>query len=408
MKKLMLIFTISSMAFIQCYSQIVFESGYFISESGQRVDCFIKNSDWKNNPTGFDYRLSENSEILQQDIKNVKEFGIKDISKYIRSLVKIDRSGYNLENMSTGKSPVYKEELLFLKVMMEGKASLFLYEEGTLSRYFFKMNDSTIDQLVYKRYLVDDKTIGENNYFRQQLNLGLKCRNITADDFKYIDYSTSDLMRIFKKYNECENSGFVDYTIKSKRDVFNLTVRPGVNYSGLSIHNTSASNFIAEFDNEFNLRIGIETEFIIPFNKSKWAVLIEPTYQYFKSEIATETTNISGGIVVTNVDYKSIELPVGIRYDFFLKDKSTIFLNGSYIIDFSFNSLITYSRADGSRINSVDINTGNNLAFGAGYTHKGRYNLEIRYQTNRDILSKNLFYVTKYQTFSLILGYTLF
>ena len=38
------------------YSQITFEKGYFISNDGIKTECFIKNLDWRNNPTEFEYK----------------------------------------------------------------------------------------------------------------------------------------------------------------------------------------------------------------------------------------------------------------------------------------------------------------------------------------------------------------
>ena len=42
-----------------CCAQISFEKGYYIDNSNQKVDCLIKNVDWKNNPTSFEYKLSD-------------------------------------------------------------------------------------------------------------------------------------------------------------------------------------------------------------------------------------------------------------------------------------------------------------------------------------------------------------
>ena len=95
------------------YSQIIFEKGYFINNSNQKIECLIKNNDWKNNPETFEYKLSENSEPAIADVKSAKEFGIYSISKYIRSTVKIDKSKENLDDLSYDKEPTYVEEVLF-------------------------------------------------------------------------------------------------------------------------------------------------------------------------------------------------------------------------------------------------------------------------------------------------------
>ena len=82
MKKQLLFLLITILSF-NCYSQISFEKGYYIDNSNQKTNCLIKNIDWKNNPTQFEYKLSENSESKKKTIESIKEFGINNISKYI-------------------------------------------------------------------------------------------------------------------------------------------------------------------------------------------------------------------------------------------------------------------------------------------------------------------------------------
>jgi hypothetical protein len=107
------------------------------------------------------------------------------------------------------------------------------------------------------------------------------------------------------------------------------------------------------------------------------------------------------------VDYKSIEIPVGFRHYLFLKNKSKLFINASYIFDLSSNSIIEFNREDGSNINSLEIKTKNNLAFGFGYNYK-KYSLELRVQTPRNVLSNYIYWSSDYKTLSLILGYNIF
>ena len=72
-----------------------------------------------------------------------------------------------------------------------------------------------------------------------------------------------------------------------------------------------------------NGRFGVETEFILAFNKNKWGVTIEPTYQYYKSEKKPSD-------VEAKLNYTSVEIPIGIRHYFYLSEKSKIFINASY------------------------------------------------------------------------------
>jgi len=45
---------------------------------------------------------------------------------------------------------------------------------------------------------------------------------------------------------------------------------------------------------------------------------------------------------------------------------------------------------------------------GIGYKQNDRYSLEIRYQTNREILGNYLSWNSEYKTLSIIFGYSLF
>ncbi|WP_114778525.1 porin family protein [Botryobacter ruber] len=408
MKKHLLLLAFALMVSIKCFSQIAFEQGYFINNENQKKDCFIKNVDWRNNPTQFEYKLSQDSKTQKADIQSVKEFGIPGDFKYIRASVNIDRSSDDIRFMSADRSPIFKEEQLFLKVLVEGKASLFIYEDGSLTRFFYKMNDSEIQQLVHKYYRLNKDAVAENHYFRQQLFLDLQCQDISKNDVEGIAYDKKDLERIFVKYNICQDPGYVNLEKKQKRDYLNLTFRPGLNISSLSVKHSDTDAREADFGAKASFRLGVETEYFLPFNKNKWAVMVEPTYQYFKTENVSEPGHASGTVVTAKVDYKSIEIPVGVRYYFYLNNASSIFMNASFIYDInSVNSTIDYSWNNSGMESSLEIRTRNNMAFGAGFKYKNRYSLEARYLTAREVLSNYTQWSSDYKTFSVIIGYTL-
>ena len=247
-------------------------------------------------------------------------------------------------------------------------------------------NNSTIEQLIFKEYWTSENIIGKNNRYKQQLWVNLKCENITLKGIENLDYEKRDLIMLFIKYNNCNNLEYVNFENKAKKGSFNLALRVGFNSSSLSIKNARSNFFDADFDTQLGVRLGIEAEFIMPFNKNKWGLIIEPTYQFYKAE-----NNLS------TVDYTSIELPIGIRHYFFLNDNSKIFVNGSFIADF----------ANGT-IAGLEIKSGVNFAFGIGYKNNDKYILELRYHTKRDLFRNYQFWSSNYNTISVILGYSLF
>lgn len=130
------------LAFFFCqisYSQVYYEKGYYIDDNNQKVDCLIKNVDWKNSPTEFDYKLSDADNPQRLTIQSVKEFCIYNSVKYIKSTVNIDKSSDQTSSLSLEKNPIFQVEVLFLKVLIEGKANLYSFEDGICLGIFIIM-----------------------------------------------------------------------------------------------------------------------------------------------------------------------------------------------------------------------------------------------------------------------------
>lgn len=408
MKKQIIFAIFLTILSVKSFSQIAFENGFFINESNEKINCLIKNNDWMYNPSKFEYKISEDDSVQIADFNEAREFQVPGVFKYVSANVKIDRSSDDINKLSRDKDPIFQDEVLFLKVLIEGEASLYVYETGDLKRFFYKTPDTEIRQLVYRRYLINKLNAVINYMFRQQLFVDLKCQSLTQSNFENIEYNKRDLEKLFIKYNGCMGSGYVTYGAKVKKDLFSLSVKPGLNSTNLTIKN-AASGWENDLGHALNFRFGIEAEYILPYNRNKWGIILEPSYQYFNSKNTKEANNVSGGILATEVNYQSIELPIGIRHYFFINDKSKIYINLSYIRDLNnAGSLVKLSRGDGSVLNSFKIKSGQNMSLGIGYNFMNRYIIEMRYNTKRNVLSDYLFWDSEYKAFSIILGYTLF
>ena len=79
------------------------------------------------------------------------------------------------------------------------------------------------------------------------------------------------------------------------------------------------------------------------------------------------------------------------------------------LLDVSSDSNVTL-RPDGSDfvIDKLEVTAVSNLAFGIGYKFMDTYSLEMRYQPNRKVLSKNANWSSDYTTLSMIFGYSFF
>ena len=382
MKKILFFFTFFLLTFI-LKAQINFEKGYFINNAGVKTECFIKNVDWKNNPNKFDYKITLEGDTNEATILNIQEFGIYNFSKYVRAKLQVDMSRSETSDLSQQRAPEWEEKTIFLKTIIDGKASLYYFEDGNLTRFFFSKEDLPIQQLVYKTFVRETTNIYENAAFRQQLLTYVNCGNVSENAIKKIDYDLLELQRYFTKYNECLGETFSGFSNKKNKAIFKLNIRPGLNYSTLTV---VTYPFVSErkLDSEIGYRIGIEAETILPFNRNKWSLFVEPTYQSFKAEDGTN-----------EIKYNSIQVPIGIRHYFFLNNDSKIFINGAYILDIptnSNNSLITISS------NSL-------LGFGIGFKINN-YSFETRY-SEKNLLRNGSSLKTNNQTISFIFGYSI-
>lgn len=394
MKKQYLLFLAIIYSF-SSYGQILFEQGYYINNSNEKIDCFIKNNDWEKNPTEFKFKLLSDGEVKTGSITSIKEFGINNFSKYIRRKVEIDHSSNDMDKLSLIKAPEFIEETLFLKVLIEGSANLYLYENKKVTRYFYNKENAPIEQLVYKFYEIAEQKIGENQKYKSQLWHTLKCPTLKVEKIQNLKYFKKELIDFFMAYHQCTNTAYVNYEKIQKRNLFNLNLRLGINNSSLATRSIALSSKDTDFRNRLSVRLGVEAEFILPFNKNKWTVIVEPTYRYFISK--EELTN-----QIVEIDYKSIEVPIGIRHYFFFNQKSKIFVNGSIILDIINNAKIDYEFGDDLEIEPIS-----NWALGVGYKQNDKYSIELRYQTPREILRGYPGWTSSFQTFSIIFGYSI-
>ncbi|WP_298878602.1 tRNA modification GTPase [uncultured Polaribacter sp.] len=384
---------------LNAFSQNNFVNGYYIDNSDKKINCLIKNNDWLNNPTEFKYKNNIDSEVKTLTINDAKEFGIFDVSKYVRHKVDIDRSSKKTDELDNDKNPIFNKEKLFLKALIEGKANLYYYEDKGLVRYFFNKEFKEMKQLISKYYLIDAHNWAINKEFQRQLWNNLKCENISMNSLKKIKYEKSDLTKFFIKYNECHNSEFVYYQKKKKnKDLFHLTLRPGIRSSSLALRSPVWND--ADFGNNLtSFRLGVEAEFVFGFNNNKWALLLEPTYHDLNS-------NTTEGTRPRNINQKSIEVNLGIRHYMYLKNKDVkLFLNALGVYTINFNSQL---KAGHNWFYTDKLHNNFNVVLGIGCKYKERFSLELRHLPNRNILINHVHWKTDFQSSSIVLGYTLF
>ena len=394
---------------LSIFSQINYEKGYVINQSNVKIECLIKNLDWKYNPEEIVYKLAENSEAIVLKSHEIKEFGIGENIKYIKTIVDIDISSEDLNNLSSERNPIFEKQGLLLEVLVEGKANLYRYYKTGLTRFFYKTDNTEITQLVFKNYEnFENNSVLKNNYYKQQLLNAIHCKNCTLGDFENLEYRSESLMEIFQKYNADFAPNQSDFTKNEKKGFFVFSVKTGVSLNSLTVGNSINEDLSVDFGNELNYSFGLELEYVLPFNNNKWGVYMEPYYQNFKFDGTKNTNSFIGGKNIFSLRYQSLEIPIGLRYYFYLNNDSKLFLNAKYELNFDLDSNYKSTRADGSPIQSLELSPGNNLGIGLGYKFKNKYSIELAYHANRNLFKNRVYLDSSFDKVSLVLGYTIF
>ena len=397
-----LILTIALITYLNSFAQSSFKKGFFIKNSGEKIECLIEDLDLLYNPKSFTYKTSENSKEIKAFIDDVELFEIYNVAKYERHTLEIDRSSQQINKLSLTRKVKFNTEQLFLKFLVEGKASLYHYTEPNLSRFFYSNNDDKVRQLVYKSYLTESGDIKKNQKFRQQLLDNFYCEN--TNKIKTLRYRKSDLSDFFIDYNNCVASNFTDYTfknVKTSKSQFNFNVRVGFNVLSFEIKTIT-------FETKTVSRFGLELEYIIGFNNNKWAFIIEPNYVNYSSKYNDTTERITDANNSAIINYRAIDLPIGLRHYVFLNKNSKLFINGVIVPNLTLKSEIRSINENVNNPLDFDGESDFNYALGLGYKYKDKFNIELRYSTARDLINQFAGIDSSLGSIAVILGYTLF
>lgn len=394
--------------FVFYYStaQVTFTEGYYINTSKDTVAGLIKDYDWNENPKEIRFKSNETGLERKLQPKDILGFVINDKVMYSSREVQLDQSEDDINKLSVTRLPEYQIERVFLKVLEKGKASLFEYKTETNTRFYFETDSKEIEMLIFKKYLDQNSKVRENNNFRQQLLNSLNaCDELSTSNFKNLTYKEKDLRRLIFKYNTCSGKLEFSQQEKKRKKNFNISLRPGFQLGNFTVANNAGREF--DFEQEASFTFGIELEYILPFDKNKWRLILEPTYQSFSSQkefLVQDFLRRSG-----EVTYTSIDLPIGVRYYSYINQNHQIFLNSG--VNFGFSVGDNELKAD--FVPSITkLNHLLSPFIDLGYKFKQKFSAEIRYTFPRDLLYREDYNTTNQKatltTLAFMIGYRVF
>ena len=390
-----LLSTLLTFVSFSCLAQIQFEKGYFIDNNGERVDCQIRNQDWDISPDRIKYKLSEEGDVRDLDLSEMAGFSVGNYIKYTRFITNVDMSSDNPSTLSQKRGPDLVVDTFLLKSEVEGLANLYSLHKYSRVRYYYSVDGSELEPLIYKKYAKTYNTRTENKTYIQQLKNKLSCHQISARDFNQTRYSKSSLLKLFKKYHDCKGVPRNTFDNNLPKKALHLTARAGVHLSNADVKNVQGRNFLT-LEPSLGFQLGLQVEYFLNFNKDKWSVYGEPTLHVLKIAESKEKIEIN---------YTSLEFNLGVRHYFYLSDKSQVFLSGGFNHFFGsdLNSEIIHPTQG-----TYDLGTVGHMVGGIGFLYNKKVSLEASYGFKRRIFRKSRAFNSDYRSIYFLFGYRLF
>lgn len=182
--------------------------GYVVTNDNDTIYGTFAASKWNVTPSKVSFDGPNGREEYQPlDIKSFYAAG----EFYESAIVAVDKSIANLQNLDYSSKPVLELDTMFIQALFRSSISLYHHKNEKGWNYFFiKNGDEPIEQLIYKKYLVDRMVGGlmktfvvENNAFIGQMKTSFgQCPDLAADIDK-ARYQWYSLQGVFNKYAEC-------------------------------------------------------------------------------------------------------------------------------------------------------------------------------------------------------------
>ncbi len=383
------------------------KKGYYITNSGQRVEGFFKEVDFlkTENP---EFTTLPGGEYFKLLPAVVKEYGIDGDYKFESHAVKVDLSQSTSDNsLSTIKEPKWDKRDIFLNILVEGDATLYSVFVGE-TKYFYsiKSKNIAVKQLVYKRYIAGS-VIRENSEYKQDLFVNVNC-NETIKSFENLRYEKNSLQKVFDKFNKCDGKdSSISYdNIVEEESGIKYTMSAGL---ALNRFRLEADGFIDK-DAHATGVIGAEAVVLTPY--SNFGIFARLDYTHAKGEVRANvdySNNIQNGATY-DVDY--ISFLVGPRI-YFSKSKTAkaFFADIGLGFVFGMGDIIktTHVKVNNEYLPyqswEYKANTNIFIGLGIGYNISKKFGVDVRYDTNRETVN-NLAYF-KYGKTAVALRYTL-
>jgi hypothetical protein len=396
------------------------QTGYYVDDFGKRHDGLVRSADLENlNSSNAFLGFKDDAAGTVQKIStnHISETGLNGDTKSRKFSIALDNSDYN--NVTTLESkPQYIETEAFLNVILEGDASLFVYESDSGYKYFFTVKGlvSKPEQLFYKRYLTvsgPGAITREVSEFRLQLQKNVSCTDDPFAKFSKLEYKKNDLVQIFESFNKCHGGQEVTkyQNLKKSRITFLFSI---LGYARFADFHVRSADPDPGSTHATSVGFGVETEVLS--RRKKFGYLLRVTYgnlDFKTSEThLLETSSITVQTNTYGAKFSSTDIQTGARYHFSVLTAHDVFVNGMLgfaiqkgVLTHSGHNVVTGAE-EPFAFDDHHPPVAAYLVFGGGYTFKHHYSVAVQYESPKSLTEEDMTQKYSYNNFVATLAYT--
>ncbi|WP_295334424.1 hypothetical protein [Flavobacterium sp.] len=405
------------------YAQKKYSPGYYINQSGQKIEGYIEDNLSYDSPERIFFKSSLESSATEVSISDISEFKIDNNFKFVKYNIAYDQNQVENSNPINrlGKEPDLQNKIVLLKVIVEGNANLYQAVMNGCNFYYFKTNtEKTPQLLIYRKYFYEGRVF-ENNDFRKLLFERFSTNEKEIKDFYNIKYNKDTLTDFFVKLNKADNSLVTQSVIIEKSaNKMQYKILAGISGFNTSLKYGNDGNIESSSPSFSSPLFGVEVAKSLGKNYRRSEVFGRLFYQNTKIDVEQESrrSNIYDRTLQMNADINSLSLNLGYRYAIVKTQKSKLFLESSigynYVLSGSsivINDEKRYIASDPTFVTSTQIEF---LGFkpeiyynvGVGYS-LSKYALHLGYSTSRTYFDDGVTLKGGFTGFNLIFSYTI-
>lgn len=390
--------------------------GYYITEAGNRTDGYFKQANFFNESNLYFETSESDAEYTHISADEIKEYSAGTDVKFQKFTVNIDDTNLNGTGVGYKKNAVYVQRTIFLNVIVEGDATLYSYSSDKGLKFFYKVDSKGIPvtQLLYKKYYRSQSDIAENSMYKQQLFNDVNCYGNKASSFAEKKYTKNELKIIFEDYNYCKDGGASGAKVleatASKKAAFKIAVLGNIGVSKSYIQDAKGVNNFSS-NNRVTFQLGAEPSVLLP--SGKLAFFLRMLYErHSAKQIMTSISKDRVSVDSYGIGSDIFTFSIGPRYNLPVGRRDVAFIDASFGLSLpsgSFDRNYNTTTDLGTVTVNESIKPKSDYFFnvGIGYEIDRRYGIDVRYDTERQLIPDGHPYSLSLKRFSIGIRYTI-